>query len=246
MKKHKQIIIANWKMKLDMAEAIYLASELKEMLKPTHLKNKRVVLCPSFLAIHDVAKVLKGSNIALGAQDVFYEKVGAFTGEVSPASLKELGCEYVIVGHSERRALGETDQMVNKKVKAVLENDMIPIICVGETLREYQSGATKEVLTRQVAEALKDLDNKYFILAYEPVWSISTSGSGQAITATEAVVQIETLKKNIPEQLNNFDIIYGGSVRLDTVASFSKYFKGSLVGGASLQAQTFFDLIKNS
>jgi len=246
MKKYKQTIIANWKMKLSVEESVNLALELKEKLAKEKLEDKKVVLCPSFLAIGEVAKVLAGSDIALGAQDVFYKEEGAFTGEVSPEHLKELGCEYVIVGHSERRAMGETDEMVNKKAKAVLEHNMIPIICVGETLEEYEAGKTKEVLDRQVAKALDNLDNKYFILAYEPVWAISTSGSGKTITSTEAIAQIDVILKNIPDKLNNFDINYGGSVTDTTVAEFSKKFSGSLVGGASLDAQTFVNLIKNS
>ena len=246
MKKYKQILIANWKMSLELSETIFLAKQLKKMLAKEKLKDKKVVLCPSFLAISEVAKILKGSGISLGAQDVFYEKNGAYTGEISATSLKKLACDYVIVGHSERRSLGETDEMVNKKAKAVLENNMIPIICVGETLAEYKAGSTKKVLARQLAKALKNLDNKYFILAYEPVWSISTSGSGKVISPAEAIAQIEVLKKNIPAYLNNFDIIYGGSVKADTVANFSSDFKGALVGGDSLKAQSFFKLIKNA
>lgn len=246
MKKYKQILIANWKMSLELEQAVLLAKQLKKILAKAKLKDKKVVLCPSFLAISEVSKILKGSNIAWGAQDVFYEKNGAFTGEISASSLKKLACDYVIVGHSERRALGETDEMINKKTKAVLENNMTPIICVGETLAEYKAGITKKVLTRQITKALKKLDNKYFILAYEPIWAISTSGSGRVISPAEAIAQIEVLKKNIPAHLNNFDIIYGGSVKADTVANFTTDFRGVLVGGASLQAQSFFKLIKNS
>lgn len=246
MEKYKQIIIANWKMKLDLEESVALAIELKGKLEDFYLEDKKVVLCPSFLALHDVAEVLKGSEIALGAQDVFYEKNGSYTGEISAQDLKELDCQYVIVGHSDRRAMGETDQIVNKKVKAVLANKMIPIICVGETLKEYEDGLTKEVLVRQVSGALANLDNQYFLLTYEPVWSISTSGSGKTISPAEAIKQIDIIRENIPKNLNNFDIIYGGSVTDQTVADFSKKFSGALVGGASLKAQTFFDLIKNS
>ena len=244
--KYKQTIVANWKMKLDVDEAINLSKELKELLAGESIVDKKIVLCPSFLAIHDVARILKDSGISLGAQDVFYEEEGAFTGEVSPENLKDLGCEYIIVGHSERRAMGEADEVVNKKAQAVLDNNMIPIICVGETLVEYEAGEAETVLARQVSKVLENLDNKYFILAYEPIWSISTSGSGKTITASEAINQINILKKSIPEHLKDFDIIYGGSVKSDTVGEFSKDFKGALVGGASLKAQTFFDLIKNS
>lgn len=246
MKNYRQIIIANWKMKLNLEESVSLAIELKGKLADFYLEDKKVVLCPSFLAIHDVAKVLEGSEISLGAQDVFYEKSGSFTGEVSAPDLKKLGCDYVIVGHSDRRAMGETDQTVNKKVRAILESKMIPIICVGEILSEYEKGLTKEVLIRQVKVALKDLPNKYFILAYEPVWSISTSGSGKTIVPSEAIDKIKIIKENIPKNLKNFDIIYGGSVTDKTVSDFSKKFSGVLVGGASLQAQSFFDTIKNS
>ncbi|OGY93672.1 MAG: triose-phosphate isomerase [Candidatus Komeilibacteria bacterium RIFOXYC1_FULL_37_11] len=246
MEKYKQVIIANWKMKLDLEESVALAIELKGKLEDFYLEDKKVVLCPSFLAVHDVAEVLKGSEIALGAQDVFYEKNGSYTGEISAEDLKELDCQYVIVGHSDRRAMGETDQIVNKKIKAVLANKMIPIICVGETLKEYEEGLTKQVLARQVSGALANLDNQYFLLTYEPVWSISTSGSGETIGPAEAIKQIDIIKENIPKHLNNFDIIYGGSVTDKTVADFSKKFSGALVGGASLKAQTFFDLIKNS
>ena len=246
MKKYKQIIVANWKMKLNVDEATALSAELKDMLAKEPLADKKVVLCPSFLAMHDVANILKNSEISLGAQDAFYEEEGAFTGEVSPASLKELGCDYIVVGHSERRAMGEVDELVGKKAQAVLANNMIPIICVGETLEEYEAGNAKEVLARQVSKTLENLDNKYFILAYEPVWAISTSGSGKTITAAEAIEQIKILKDSIPASLKDFDIVYGGSVKPDTVGYFSKDFKGALVGGASLKAQTFFDLIKNS
>lgn len=246
MKKHKKIIIANWKMKLDVEKSESLADSLKQKLSQTDVMDKKVVLCPSFLAIDGVAKILKNSDIALGAQDVFYEDEGAFTGEISPENLKELNCEYVIVGHSERRAMGESDQLVNKKVKAVLENEMVPIICVGETLEEYQAKKTNQVLARQISNALAGIDNKYFILAYEPVWSISTSGSGQVISPSEAIDKIKILIKNIPKGLDNFDIIYGGSVDDKTVAKFTNDFKGALVGGASLKAEIFFNLIKNT
>lgn len=240
MKKHKQIIVANWKLKLNLNESVALAQGLKEKLAKEELKDKKVVLCPSFLNIGEVAQVLHSSDIALGAQDAVYEDT------IATSDLKKMGCEYIIVGHSDRRAMGDSDELVNKKAKAVLENNMIPIICVGESLEEYDTGKTKAVLARQVKAALKGFENKYFILAYEPVWSISTSGSGKTITPKEAIDQIQTILENIPDKLDNFDIAYGGSVNSDTVADFSKDFAGSLVGGASLKAQSFFDLIKNS
>lgn len=240
-------LIANWKMQLDQDQAFRQATELKNLLNKEKInKDLNIILCPDFISLASVAEIIKDSKIVLGAQDVFYEKKGAYTGEVSITSLKKLACEYVIVGHSERRALGESDEMVNKKAKAVLENNLIPIICVGETLAEYKAGLSKKVLTRQVSKALKNLSNKFFILAYEPIWSISTSGSGKVISPAEAIAQIEILKKSIPAHFNNFDIIYGGSVSAQNIQDFisSPNIRGALVGNASLVAKEFFSIIK--
>lgn len=246
MSKNK-FVIANWKMNLNPQQSVSLAKELKKLLEKEDWSDKIVVLCPSFLAISEVAKVLRDSNIALGAQDVFYEEEGAFTGEVSPENLKELNCQYVIVGHSERRAMGENDELVAKKAAAVAQHNMTPIICVGESLEERDSSLTGQVLQRQVSQALKFIEeDNYFIIAYEPVWAISTSGSGQSITAPEASKMIDIIRQAVPNKLKNFDIIYGGSVKDDTVTDFTKDFKGALVGGASLKADIFYQLIKNA
>lgn len=233
-------------MQLTPDQSVDTAKDLHLLWEKNQESNKQVVLCPGFLALHDVAKVLNKSNIALGAQDAFYQESGAYTGEVSPDNLKKIGCQYVIVGHSERRAMGETDDTVNKKVKAVLAEGMTPIICAGEKLDERQDGKTKEVLSRQVSQALAGVEDREFIVAYEPVWAISTSGSGQTITPADAAKEIQTIKESIPSGLNNFAIIYGGSVKPDTVADFTKDFQGALVGGASLEAKTFFELINNA
>lgn len=244
MEQSNKIIIANWKMKLNVAESVALAEDIRDSAE--HIKEKDIVLCPSFLAIHDVAKVLEKSKLILGAQDTFYEEEGAYTGEVSADNLKALGCTYVIVGHSERRALGETDEVVNKKVKASLMAGLIPIICVGEKLSERQANETEQVLARQVSTALQGIKDQSVIIAYEPVWSISTSGSGQVITSQQANEQIEVIRQNIPTEIKNFKIIYGGSVTSDNVAEFISDFSGALVGGASLQAKTFINLINNA
>lgn len=245
----EKILIANWKMNLDPGHSIDVAKEIHRLLDNTDIyKTKKVVLCPSFLSLYDVSKVLSNSQIAFGAQDVFYEDQGAFTGEISPDDLEKIGCQYVIVGHSERRAIGETDEVVNKKVKAVMENNMTPIICIGEKMAERQANKTDDVLIHQIEKALYEVPNKYFIIAYEPVWAISTSGSGVTITPAEAKEELYTIREAIPNNLNNFDIIYGGSVKPETVADFvgQDAFKGALVGGASLDAKTFVQLIKNS
>ena len=246
--KYEKIIIANWKMNLDPIQSIDRAKELHLLIEKNNIDNtKKVVICPSFLSVYDLSKVLSGSLIDLGAQDVFYEAKGAFTGEVSPQNLKQVNCKFVIVGHSERRALGETDEEVNKKARAVLEYSMTPIICVGETLEQRKNNQTDEVLSRQVAKALDDIYSDVdFVLAYEPVWAISTSGSGQTITPNEAAKQIKVIKKAIPSNLKNYKIIYGGSVNSKTVKDFTKSFAGAIVGSASLEAKEFFELIKNS
>ncbi|MBU1203038.1 triose-phosphate isomerase [Patescibacteria group bacterium] len=246
--KYEKIIIANWKMNLGFNQSIDTAKELHLLLEKNDIGDKKqVVICPSFLSIYDLSKVLSGSMIALGAQDVFYEAKGAFTGEVSSENLHQAGCQFVIVGHSERRAMGETDEEVGKKTRAVLQYDMTPIVCVGEKLDQRKKAQTEEVISNQVKKALSEVEpGQYFILAYEPVWAISTSGSGQTITASEAAKQIELIKNAIPNHLRDFDIIYGGSVNASTVKDFTKNFAGVLVGSASLEAKGFFELIKNS
>lgn len=249
----KKIIIANWKMQLQVAQALELATELKGLLATSPLlTEKQVVLCPDFLSLTTVAQVFKNSQVALGAQDGFYEEAGAYTGEVSLADLKTSGCQYVILGHSERRALGESDEIINKKVKAALNNGLIPIICVGETFNERKEGQTALVLMNQVHQALKGISlkaNDQIIIAYEPVWVI---GTGQAISATEAFQAAAVIDQSLLDLFEggheeSVAIIYGGSVNPSNIKEFSSLqnIRGVLVGGASLNAQNFVELIKN-
>jgi triosephosphate isomerase len=245
MKEFSKIVIANWKMKLALEESVSLAKELAIVLEKTDINDKKVVLCPNFLAIAEVAKVLDKTQIALGSQDIVYPD----SGEFSAGHLKELNCQYVIVGHSDRRALGETDDLVNKKVKAVLKEKMVPVICVGETMVQRDNSQSEEVVLRQIEKATDGLDSSdYFILAYEPVWSISTSGSGKVIDAQEAARMLALIKNSLHKKFNNFLLLYGGSVDQKSVAEFSKLegVEGVLVGAASLKADTFVELIKNS
>ncbi len=249
----KKFIIANWKMQLAVAESSNLAMELKNVLSKSKLdKDKTVIVCPDFLSFTEVAKIFKGSNVALGAQDGFYEEAGAYTGEISLAELKASGCQYVILGHSERRKLGETDEVVNKKVKAALASNLIPIICVGETFNERKEGQTDLVLMNQIHQALKDVKikaNDQFIIAYEPVWVI---GTGQAIGPKEAWQATAVIEQSLLDIFEggheaSFSIIYGGSVNPSNIHDFSSIssIKGVLVGGASLDAKNFIELIKN-
>jgi triosephosphate isomerase len=248
----KKIIIANWKMNLIEAETVLLVKELIKELGDSPEKVD-VVLCPSFIPLDEVSKLLEGTNIKLGAQDIFWETRGTYTGEISPRMLQEWNCEYVIVGHSERRQnFKETDEMVNKKVIAAVENDLIPIICVGETKAERKAGKKKSVVKKQLLAALKNvkLDRaKEIIIAYEPVWVIGTGKPVKPEDAEEMHVMVRGLldKLYTPALRDKyFRIIYGGSVDSKSASDFFKQelIDGSLVGGASLLVNEFVGIVK--
>ena len=249
MAEAKKIVVANWKMKLDLKQSLTLASALKSLKIP----GREVVVCPAFVHLLPVGEILKNSAVSLGAQDAFWETAGAFTGEVSPAQLREIGCQYVIVGHSERRQnLGETDEMVHKKIKAVVAAGLTPILCVGETLAERRQGGQNYVLISQVTKALEgiSLNEQQVVVAYEPVWVI---GSGQAIAPEQAALAHQVIRQTLidlfPAALikSNFRIIYGGSIEPDNVAAFTRleHTAGVLVGGASLALEEFVAIINN-
>lgn len=249
----KPIIIANWKMQLGVPESIELAKKIKKGIPK---KAPEVVICPSFVSLTKVGDVLKGSNISLGAQDCFWEEKGTYTGEISATYLREVGCEYVIVGHSSRREhLNETDEMVHKKIKMALTSGLIPIVCVGETFEQRQQGATDTVLIQQTTKAFEGVDlgvDQQVIIAYEPIWAISPSP--HEITPDQAVdlhqVIRQTLFDLFPSSLvkNNFRIIFGGSVDSNNAARFVSLenTSGVLVGGASLEVESFISIIKNT
>jgi len=249
----EKIIIANWKMQLDVDSSVKLAKKIKSLLRLMRKKDRQVVICPGFLSIAGVAKVLKNSRLGLGAQDGFYEESGAFTGSVSMKNMKKIGVKYVILGHSERRALGETDANVNKKVLTALELGLTPIICVGETFEERKEGNRDLVLIHQVYEALRNVKLKkgqLIIFAYEPVWVI---GSGQAIDGKEAERAGQVIRQSFIDSLGSaslkqLKVIYGGSVSPENIGEFTglEDISGALVGGASLDAKTFVSIIKNA
>jgi len=246
----KPIIIANWKMKLGIDESKNLTKAVKSGVR----NHTDVVLCPSFVALPAVSAAIGGSAIKLGGQDCFWEGVGAFTGEISAGQLKEVGCEFVILGHSERRTyLGETDEMIHKKVEMAISVGLVPIVCVGETFDQRQEGITDYVLIRQVTKAFEGIifkDSQQAIIAYEPVWVI---GSGQAIEPPQAAAAHEVIRQTVldlfgADSVNgNFRIVYGGSVDSENVKSFTNLenIDGILVGGVSLKALDFITLIKN-
>lgn len=245
----KPFVAGNWKMNKTSAEAVVLVEALKAEIDK--IENVEKVVCPSFLAVPAVSQKLQGSAIGVGTQDLYFEKSGAYTGEVAPDMVKEF-CQYVIIGHSERRAkFGETDESVNKKVKAALAIGLTAIMCVGETLEENESGRTEAVVTRQVKEGLAGLteaDMANVVVAYEPVWAI---GTGKAASAEGANTVISAYIRNPIKALFNADvadgvrILYGGSV---TGANAAEFFgqpdiDGALVGGASLKAPDFAAIV---
>lgn len=248
----RQIIGGNWKLNKTVPQSIGLAKGIKENLSEYETE---VVVCPVFTALSEVNEVIKDSPIQLGAQDVYWEPEGAFTGEVSPKMLKDVGCDYVIVGHSERRQyFNETNETVNKKLKASLDWGLKVIICVGETLEERKAGNAFDVVGEHLKEGLKDLDvesiEKKLVVAYEPVWAI---GTGESATAEQA----QEMHKFTREVLANiFDggtsdkirIQYGGSVKPHNAKKLLTMsdIDGSLVGGASLKPDSFSEIIKIS
>lgn len=227
------------------------ARELVELLKPlVGASDVEVVVCPPFTAIAATVNAAAGSNIAVGAQDLFWEDWGAYTGEVSGPMLKDLGCRYVIIGHSERRQyFGETDATVNKKLHAALRHDLVPIVCVGETLDEREAGKTLEVVRRQVEDGLKGLTPDHvetLVVAYEPVWAIGTGRTATAADAQEVIAFIrKTLKAMYGERAELTRIQYGGSVKPENIAELMAQpdIDGALVGGASLDAISFAAIV---
>ncbi len=246
----KPFVAGNWKMNMTVAGAKALVSEMKEALQ-AETGVERVV-CPPFTALNVVSWLLTDSGIGVGAQNLFWEKSGAYTGEISPEMVKELG-GYVILGHSERRAYyGETDEGVNKKTLAALAVGLIPIVCVGETLAENEAGQTEAVVVRQVREGLKGIssaDAAGLVVAYEPVWAI---GTGRAATGDQAEQVIrDYVRKPLIDMFGKeageaIRILYGGSVKASNAAEFfgQADIDGALVGGASLKAADFLGIVK--
>jgi triosephosphate isomerase len=244
-------IAGNWKMNKNSAEAVSLARELRTVLAEVRGKVE-VAIAPPFTALHPVYKAIEDSNIFLAGQNCHWESSGAFTGEISAPMLKELGCAYVIVGHSERRQLfGETDETVNKRVSAAVQASMMPIICVGETLTQRDAGKTLEVVTGQVRAALQGFqpgEVSRFVIAYEPVWAIGTGRTATSAQAQEVHAHIRELVNQLFGRETGLAvrIQYGGSVKPENAAELlgQPDIDGALVGGASLKATDFAAIIK--
>jgi triosephosphate isomerase len=242
-------VAGNWKMNTTVTEAEKLVIEMLEKLDRVEEVEK--VLCPPFVSLVAINMMLHDSSIKLGAQNMYFEIKGAYTGEISPLMLREL-CEFVILGHSERRRyFGETDEIVNKKVKAALANNLKPILCVGERLEENEAGKTDEVINRQVTEALNGIEPvSNLVIAYEPVWAI---GTGKAASGEQAVATIQFIRAVVAKiwdksTAENARILYGGSVTSANIAEFISHLEidGALVGGASLKADEFVSIVEQT
>jgi triosephosphate isomerase len=239
------LVAGNWKMNKTVEEARSLVYSMS--IKLREIKDVEKVLCPPFPALLAVSALLEGTDIGLGAQNMHWELSGAYTGEVAPSMVAEF-CTYVIIGHSERRAyFGETDESVNRKVKAALSQELVPIVCVGETLEENEANQTEEVLRRQISQGLKGIDPTRataMVIAYEPVWAIGTGRASSGENANQVVadyVRGELANLFGAQTAQTLRVLYGGSVKAANAAEFflQPEIDGALVGGASLKEDEF-------
>ncbi len=245
----KKIIAGNWKMNKSVAESAQLATEVLEASKS--VSGVDIVICPTYLALDRVAAIVKGSNVKLGAQDVHWENQGAFTGKISADMLRAMGVEYVIVGHSEQRThFHETDETVNKKVKKVLAELMVPIVCVGETLQERESGQTEKVVDTQLRGAFAGITPQLAeqcVIAYEPVWAIGTGKNATDEQAQEVHAFIRKLLEELygKKLADIVRIQYGGSMKPENAKGLLNQpdIDGGLIGGAALKNQSFLGII---
>jgi triosephosphate isomerase len=249
MGSRKPLIAGNWKMYKTSSEAQQTAAEIVRLTSNT--TGVDILIAPPFTALSEVYRIVAGTNVCLGAQNLFWEKEGAFTGEISPAMLKDAGCSHLIIGHSERRQyFGETDDTVNKKIRAAINFDLIPVLCVGETEKERDAGQTFYVLDKQIKKGLEGFsfeDVARLVVAYEPVWAIGTGKTATREQAQEAHHFIRSLLEKLfgKTASQTVRILYGGSVKPGNIKELMDMpdVDGALVGGASLDAKTFSDIV---
>jgi len=243
------LIAGNWKMNTTVGEAIELVNKMRSELD--EIDNVDKILCPPFISLAVVRELIKGSSIELGAQNMYFEEKGAYTGEISPLMIADL-CEFVIIGHSERRQyFGEIGEVVNKKIRAALRAGLKPILCIGERLEEKEAGRTREVITEQLGSSLSGIDNlDGLVIAYEPIWAIGTgrAATGKQANETIAFIRYNTTKLYGKEIAQDLRILYGGSVTADNATEFISQpeIDGALVGGASLKANQFLSIVKQT
>lgn len=246
----KKLIAGNWKMYKTVQESVSTINDLK--LKVFDISDKEIVICPVFTSLKSVCDAAKGSNIKIGAQDLFWEDKGAFTGEISAPMIKDAGCTHVIIGHSERRQFfHETNETVSKKTLAALKHGLTPIVCIGEKLDERESGKTFSVCEKQIREGLSTLSRDQaakIVIAYEPVWAIGTGKVATPAQAEEVHIYIRKTLVNLfgQEVADGMRILYGGSVKPENTSELmsQQNIDGALVGGASLEADSFSKIIK--
>ena len=243
------LIAGNWKMNTSVEEAVALVQKMVGELDA--IKNVDKLLCPPFISLNPVKNIISGTSVMLGAQNIYFKEKGAYTGEISPLMLKGI-CSFVILGHSERRQYFlETDEIINDKVKSAIKFGITPILCVGESLEQNDSGKTEEVVTRQVTKGLNEITpDKTLVIAYEPVWAIGTGKAATAKQANDTIALIRTTINKVwdEEIAKNMRILYGGSV---TSANIAEYISepdidGALVGGASLKADDFISITRQT
>lgn len=244
------LIAGNWKMNKNIGEARAFAEELYPGLK--ELTATEMLICPPFTMLYEMHELMADTRVQLGAQDIFWEDNGAYTGEISAAMLRDAGCTFVIIGHSERRqVMGETDAMVNKKMSTAYRGGLIPLLCIGETLEERKAGQAEKVVSQQLDRALQGLSleqgNK-LVIAYEPIWAIGTgvNASGQDAQQMSHFIRQELVNKYGLEVAQSIRILYGGSVKEDNIEEFMQQqdIDGALIGGASLSAVSFLNIVR--
>ena len=245
-------IAGNWKMFKTVHEAVVYVKEFRSLVKD--IEDVEIVVAPTFTAVHACAEAARNSRVGIAAQNLHWEREGAFTGEMSGPMIKEAGAEYVIIGHSERRTLfGETDEAVNRKVRAAIAANLIPIACIGETLAEREAGATLSVLDRQIKAGFDGITGEQvaaLVVAYEPVWAIGTGRTATAGQAQEAHAHIRQRLRQWfgAPAADECHVIYGGSVKPDNIRDLSALsdVDGALVGGASLDVRSFLEIVNRS
>ncbi|MBI3599031.1 MAG: triose-phosphate isomerase [Nitrospinae bacterium] len=247
----KPLIAGNWKMNNSIAESLALVERLKVLLKDS--SGVEILIAPPFTALAVVRDAIRGSNIKLGAQNIFWKDSGAYTGEVSPLMIRDLGCEYVIIGHSERREhFKESDEVVNKKIGTALRNKLKAIVCVGETLKEREDNRTMQVIESQIKRGLEGISTSELriVIAYEPVWAIGTGRNATPVQANEVHAYIRRLLSQIFSEdiASGIRILYGGSVKPSNSAELmsEKEIDGALAGGASLDADSFTQIVRST
>jgi triosephosphate isomerase len=251
----KKVVAGNWKMNKDLQESLGLTTEIKGMVKDEVRNDAEIILFPPFISLSALSKNLEGNErIKLGAQNMHQEDSGAFTGEVSASMLKSVGCKYVIIGHSERRQyFGESNELLNLKVKKAIQFDLIPVYCIGETLEERESGFFWDVLSKQIEVGLMGLDNaiaEKIIIAYEPVWAIGTGKTASTAQAQEVHLFVRNQLKTLfgTTFAENVRILYGGSVKPENAFELfsAPDIDGGLIGGAALKSRDFCEIVKSA